>query len=84
MPLVNFLFPLNLIGVDHGLHISGGVDILGLVMMLKLVGRFTFALKDACGLKIRQASLLRIEHQCFCLILATRACIQTIVIILFM
>ena len=85
MLLVNFLFPLYLIGDDHGLHISitWCVDF-WTCSDVGISSGFTSTLKDACGLEIRQASLLQIEHRCFCLILAPRACIQTIVIILFM
>jgi len=76
MLLVNFLFPLHISStwcVDFWTCSDVGIS-----------SGFTSTLKDACGLEIRQALLLQIEHRCFCLILAPRACIQTIVIILFM
>ena len=53
-----FLFSLKLIGADHGLHTSGGVQISCLAVMLRLVVGLRSTLKYGCGLEIRQASLL--------------------------
>ena len=60
-----FYFPLKLIGGDHGLHTSGGVQISCLVVMLRIVVGLRSTLKDACGLEIRQASLLQVEPRYF-------------------
>jgi len=54
-----FYFPLKLIGGDHGLHTSGGVQISCLVVMLRIVVGLRSTLKDAYGLEIRQ------EPRCF-------------------
>ena len=53
-----FLFSLKLIGADHGLYTSGGVQISWIVVMLRLVVGLRSTLKYGCGLEIRQASLL--------------------------
>ena len=47
-----------LIGADHGLHTSGGVQISYIAVMLRIVVDLRSTLKDASGLEIRQASLL--------------------------
>ena len=60
-----FLFPLKLIGADHGLHTSGSVQISCLAVMLRLVVGLQSTLKDARGLEIRQASLLQLVYRCF-------------------
>ena len=60
-----FYFLLKLIGADHGLHTSGGVQISCLAVMSRLVVDLRSTLKDARGLKIRQASLLQVEPRCF-------------------
>ena len=53
-----FLFPLKLVGVDHVLHTSSGVQISCLAVMFRLVVGLRSTLKDSRGLVIRQASLL--------------------------
>ena len=63
-PLV-LSFPLKLIGADHGLHTSVGVQISCLVVILRLVVGLWSTLKDARGLKIHQALLQRVEPRCF-------------------
>ena len=60
-----FYFPPKLIGADHGLHISGGVQISCLAVMLRIVVGLQSTLEDARGLEIHQASLLRVEPRCF-------------------
>ena len=60
-----FYFPLNLIGANHGLHTSSGVQISLLIVVLRLVVGLRSTLKDARGLEIRQASLLGVEPWCF-------------------
>jgi len=46
-----FYFPLNLIGANHGLHTSSGVQISLLIVVLRLVVGLRSALKDDCGLE---------------------------------
>ena len=55
-----FYFPPKLIDADHGLHISGGVQISCQAVMLRIVVGLRSTLEDARGLEIRQASLLRV------------------------
>ena len=52
-----YFFPLKLIGANHGLHTSGGVQISYLAVILRLVVGLRSTLMDARGLEIRQASL---------------------------
>jgi hypothetical protein len=59
------IFPLKLIGADHGLHTSSGVQISYLAVMLRIFVGLRSTLKDACGLEFHQASLLRVEPRCF-------------------
>jgi hypothetical protein len=59
------IFPLKLIGANHGLHTSSGVQISSLAEMLRLVVGLRSTLKDARGLEFCQASLLRVEPRCF-------------------
>jgi hypothetical protein len=55
------IFILKLIGADHGLYTSGGVQISCLTVILRIVVGLRSTLKDTHGLEFRQASLLRVE-----------------------
>ena len=71
-----FNFPLKLIGVDHGLHISGGVQIFLTCSDEEISSWFCSTLKDATGWDITK---LRFHDRItiFCLLLVV---LQTIVI----